>query len=113
MKRTWIIAAALVLSGCASHRSVARQELRTDTFRAGIAEQMSVCLDDIIILPRDTIHPVVIAHRAEVKRNSVAKVVNIADERVNEKPVQEIKASPVWPLLAMFALAVIIIWLKK
>lgn len=112
MKRAAIIA-ALILSGCTAHRPAPRQELRTDTFRAVIAEQMSVCLDDVLILPRDTLRPVVVARRAEVRRSSAAEIVNIADQQVMEKPVQEIKSSPVWPLIALLALAAIIVWLKK
>ncbi|MCM1378474.1 MAG: hypothetical protein NC044_00010 [Prevotella sp.] len=82
MRRIMIVPALLAAWGCSTQKQSCHREVRTDSFRAVMSERMCVSLDDVIVLPRDSIAPIVIARRAEVKRKSEAAVTRVADEAV-------------------------------
>lgn len=93
MKR-WILLplALIVVGGCASKKEIAHEQQRRDTFHAVMSEQLCLKLDDVIVLPRDSVKPVVIARRAEVTRRADAQVVRKVEEVKTELNIEKTEA---------------------
>lgn len=111
-----VLAVALsLLASCASRRVAEVHIERADTFRAVLAERLSVSLDDVIIIPPDSVRPMVVARRAEIRRVAAAEVSSAAHEQVSElrettTEAPRVEAPPLWPLLLLLAAAVFIRW---
>lgn len=117
MRRRVVIMAVLsvLATSCASRRVADGHVERRDTFRAILAERLSVSLDDVVIIPPDSVRPVVIARRAEIRREAAVKVSSAAREQVSEHretttEAPRIEAPPLWPLLLLLAAVVFIRW---
>lgn len=113
--RRLAIGALLLLTGCAPHKTLERHELRADTFRAILAEQLTVSLDDIIILPRDSVRPTIAARRATVSRTAEAKVAVKSETALDATAEEEPLTTRPWrpPLWLILAIATAIILLLK
>jgi len=116
MKRPVLILILLASTACAPPRETAtvRRVERADTFRAVLAENLTVCLDDVMIVPPDTLrHPRLKAARMELHRTATAGVEARADVREHETARKQTAAPaaawrpPVWVLLAAAAAAYI------
>lgn len=100
MKRRAVIAAtvaAAMMSGCASQKtaeSTHRLE-RRDTLRASLAEELSIRLDDVVIIPRDTLKPLVTAGRVELRREQSADVSIAQTEESKTENREETQPAPV------------------
>lgn len=104
MKRRAVIAAtaaaAAMMSGCASQKtaeSTHRIE-RHDTLRASLAEELSIRLDDVVIIPRDTLKPMVIAGRVELRREQSADVSIAQTEESESETREETQPPPTRPM---------------
>ena len=113
--RVATLGALLLFAGCAPHKTLERHELRTDTFRALLAEQLTVSLDDVVILPRDSVRPAVAARRATIRRTAStrvdAKSETAKSEAASSTPPEPRRRSPLWFLLA--AAAAVFLWLSR
>lgn len=100
----WLLIAAvalLMMASCASRKHVETQRIeRCDTFRAVLAERLTVCLDDVIIVPRDTVQPLLMARRAEIHRVAAAELQAEAREHSAGDIVDTPVPTPLLPATA-------------
>ncbi len=89
--RIVILAVALILGGCCQHRQITDcvSYERRDTLRAVLAEDLSICLDDLRIIPPDTVRPRLEAVKVRVERRRDAVVEAAACEEKTETEVSE------------------------
>ena len=101
----------LLLAGCSSARKVeerARLE-RCDTLRALLAEDLTVRLDDVVIIPPDSIRPRVKIATVRVERQRAAQVEMVETEVDDIENVETLEPpQPMRPLLKPMALLVLI-----
>lgn len=103
-----LVLAAAVSSSCASPKAVesaARAE-RRDTLRAVLAEELKMRLDDVVIIPPDSLGPRIVAARVELRRDRGISVSRRTEyeaettERETPKPGQSPWRPPIWVALA-------------
>lgn len=107
------------VASCSSSRQVTSRATvqRTDTLRALLAEQLSVCLDDVVIIPPDTVSPRIVARRATLRRQSAATVARVSglntETRTDETAKKETPSlrAPLFSILFIFAVIALFTWL--
>lgn len=111
MKRVAVPPLLLMSTACSTHRQVEQQRVHADTIHALLAEQLSVRLDDVIIVPRDSVSPVIAARRAEVSRQTDVEVSRrkTVAEQVSEQTQTEAPRIATPPLWSVIALAIILL----
>lgn len=92
-KSVWIM--LLALSSCSSHRRVEERCVyeRRDTLYAVLGEELTVCLDDLRIIPPDTVRPRVEAARVRIERRRDA----VVEAAAVEEATVVIEAEPASP----------------
>lgn len=113
--RCLAIGALVLLTGCASHQTLERHALRADTFRAILAEQLTVSLDDVVVLPRDSVSPAIAARRATISRTAEAEVAATYESTLDTTAEDEAMPVAPWrpPLWSVLTIAAVIILLLK
>lgn len=86
-----VAAVAIGVASCSAPRTVTTSAatLRTDTFRAVLAEQLHVCLDDVVIIPPDSVRPMLLARHVELRRQSDASISSRTAERTDSTAIVE------------------------
>lgn len=110
MKRTWTLLplAALAATACSTPKAIESTAAaeRRDTLRAVLAEELTVRLDDVVILPPDTLHPRIVAARVELRRDREAtlsrRIAESEQTTVTKTPAPrpEPWRPPLWVALA-------------
>lgn len=91
-----MLAAALVLSACASPRRVEERVAyeRRDTVQAVFGENLTVCFDDFKIIPPDTCRSRIEAARVRVERRRDAVVAAVAEEEIEKVEETRVEQPP-------------------
>lgn len=102
-----------MLAGCSSAKRIEQRERleRCDTLRALLAEQLTVRLDDVRIIPPDSIRPHVKVASVTLERQRAAQVQAVGGELVEASVVETPAAPPSarrewlpWALIALMAI---------
>lgn len=114
-----IIGAMLLLGGCSTAKKTEQRRRleRCDTLRAILAEELTVKLDDVRIIPPDTLRPRIKVESIVLERQRAAQVQAVETEQVEavrvETPVTPPAARLNWlPWALLFALIAIIFYLR-
>lgn len=89
--RKSVLLLVMVLSACSSHRRVDERFVyeRRDTLHAVLGEDLTVCLDDLRIIPPDTVRPRVEAVKVRIERRRDAVVDAAASQATTEVKVAQ------------------------
>lgn len=110
MRKMWLLL-ALTLCGCSTTQRRVEQHVRyerRDSLRALFCEELTVRLDDVRIIPPDSVHPRLEARSAtvEMRRKAVVEAVATDSARIERSDISEPASAakgrwrpPLWSLL--------------